>query len=76
MKAFVLVKTRIGLIPEVVKRLQAIPGVVEVDGTFGVYDAVLEVHADTLEHLGAIVFNEIQATAGVESTNTLPVVFQ
>lgn len=76
MKAFVLVKTRMGSIPEVVRRLQSVPGVVEVDGTFGVYDAVVEVHADTLEHLGEIVFNEIQSTAGVESTNTLPVVFR
>jgi DNA-binding Lrp family transcriptional regulator len=75
-KAFVLVKTRIGSVSEVVRRLQSIQGVTEVDGTFGIYDAVVEVHADTLEHLGEIVFDEIQTTAGVESTNTLPVVLR
>jgi DNA-binding Lrp family transcriptional regulator len=76
MKAYVLVKTRIGSVSDVVRRLQSIPGVLEVDGTFGIYDAVVQLEADTLDHLGAIVFNEIQTTAGVESTNTLPVVMR
>lgn len=76
MKAYVLVKARVGSAADVIKRLQSVRGVVEVDGTFGIYDAVVQVEADTLEHLGEIVFNEIQSTAGVEGTNTLPVVFQ
>jgi DNA-binding Lrp family transcriptional regulator len=75
MKAFVLVKARVGEISQVVKRLRTIDGVTEVDGTFGSWDAVAVVEAEELMHLGSIVFDEIQATAGVESTMTLPVVY-
>ena len=75
MKAFVLVKARVGEISKVVKRLGAIKGVVEVDGTFGAWDAVVVVEAEELRHLGAIVFDEIQCATGVETTMTLPVVY-
>jgi DNA-binding Lrp family transcriptional regulator len=75
MKAFVLVKARVGEISQVVNRLRTISGVTEVDGTFGSWDAVAIVEADELMHLGTIVFEEIQCTAGVESTMTLPVVY-
>ena len=74
MKAFVLVDARVGEVSQVVKRLQTIEGVVEVDGTFGLYDVVVVVEADELKQIGGIVFDEIQCTAGVESTITLPVV--
>lgn len=76
MKAFVLVKARVGEISQVVKRLRSVEGVTEVDGTFGTWDAVLVVEADELMHLGSIVFDNIQCTAGVESTITLPVVYE
>lgn len=75
MKAFVLVKARVGEITQVIKRLRSVDGVTEVDGTFGNWDAVLVVEADELMHLGSIVFDHIQCTSGVESTLTLPVVY-
>ena len=76
MKAYVLVKARIGEVSQVIKRLKAVDCVIEADGTFGAWDIVVMVEADTLKHLGAVVFDEIQCTAGVETTMTLPVVYE
>ena len=74
MKAFVLIKARIGEISLVTRRLKAIEGVLEVDATFGPWDGVVIVEADALEDLGDVVYDGIQCTAGVEDTMTLPVV--
>lgn len=75
MKAFVLIKAQVGTLPQVLKRLEAVEGVLEVDGTFGPWDVVALVESDTLAHLGQIVFEELQTTAGVVETVTLPVVY-
>ena len=74
MKAFVLIRSRVGEISQVVRLLKDIKGVVEVDGTFGRWDSVAVVEAETLEHLGVIVYDGIQCTPGVQETVTLPVV--
>lgn len=74
MRAFVLVNVKVGNLAPVIERLRAIDGVEMACGTFGQWNAVLELNADTLMHLGEIVFNEIRTTAGVETTLTLPVV--
>jgi DNA-binding Lrp family transcriptional regulator len=74
MKAYVLIRSSVGEISQVVRMLRNVKGVVEVDGTFGRWDTVAVVEADTLEHLGGVVYDGIQATPGVKETVTLPVV--
>ena len=74
MKAYVLIKSRVGEVSMVLRRIKAIEGVRAVDSTFGQWDAVAIVEADELSHLGKLIYDEIQCTAGVEGTLTLPVV--
>jgi DNA-binding Lrp family transcriptional regulator len=70
MKAFVLVKVRAGDVPEVVKNLRAIEGVVEAHMTLGPYDAIAVVDIADVARLGAITARKIQPIPGVEQTLT------
>jgi DNA-binding Lrp family transcriptional regulator len=70
MKAFILISIRTGEIADVVRHLDKIPQVRDVNMTFGPYDAVAIVYADSLEHLGKILANEIQPIPGIEETLT------
>ncbi|MDX9993124.1 MAG: Lrp/AsnC ligand binding domain-containing protein [Anaerolineales bacterium] len=70
MKAFILFNIRAGEIADVVRHLGKIPQVKDVNMTFGPYDAVAIVHADSLDHLGKMLANEIQPIAGIEETLT------
>lgn len=70
MKAYVLIKIRAGVVPEVVKQLREVEGVAEAHITFGPYDAVAVVETADISRLGAITASTIQAIPGVEQTLT------
>jgi DNA-binding Lrp family transcriptional regulator len=70
MKAFMLIEIRPGDIPEVVRQLQQIESVTEAYMTFGPYDAVAVVSADSVSHLGRIMSSVIQPIPGVLDTLT------
>ncbi|MCG2786417.1 MAG: Lrp/AsnC ligand binding domain-containing protein [Anaerolineae bacterium] len=70
MKAFILINIRTGEIADVIRHLDKIPQVRDVNMTFGPYDAVAIVQAESLDHLGKILANEIQPIPGVEETLT------
>ncbi|MFO7585693.1 MAG: Lrp/AsnC ligand binding domain-containing protein [Anaerolineales bacterium] len=70
MKAFILIHIRTGEIADVVRHLEKIPQVRDVNMTFGPYDAVAIIHAEDLNHLGKILANEIQPIPGIEETLT------
>jgi DNA-binding Lrp family transcriptional regulator len=70
MKAYVLVKIRPGSIEEVVRNMQRLPEVVEANPTFGPYDAVAAIQADTIGHLGRLVNVRIQSIPGIVETLT------
>jgi DNA-binding Lrp family transcriptional regulator len=70
MKAFVLIKVRAGEVPEVVKNLRSVEGVVEASMTFGPYDAIAVVEVPDMARLGAITARKIQPIPGVEQTLT------
>jgi DNA-binding Lrp family transcriptional regulator len=70
MKAFVLIKVRAGEIPEVVKNLRTVEGVVESHMTLGPYDVIAVLETTDVAKLGAITARKIQPIPGVEQTLT------
>ncbi len=74
MKAYVLIKTRVGETVDVVRALRETPGVISADVTFGPYDAVAVVSTSALDQIGDLVTNKIHQTPGVLETLTCLVV--
>lgn len=70
MKAYVLIKIRTGDVPEVLKNLRNVEGVVEASMTLGPYDAIAVVEVADVAQLGAITARKIQPIPGVEQTLT------
>mgnify|MGYP001764694684 CR=1 FL=1 len=70
MKAYVLLKIRVGEVGAVVKQLRRVDGVVEADMTFGPYDAVAVVQAEDINRLGNLVYLNIQPIPGILETLT------
>jgi len=57
------------------KQLLVIPGVVEVFGVLGGYDMVARIRAKDLDELTTIVTDKLRSNPGVESSQTLIVIF-
>jgi DNA-binding Lrp family transcriptional regulator len=70
-KAFVLINVESGFEESVVKELRAIPGVEEAYYSYGVYDIIAKIAADTMEHLKDTVTKHVRALPKVRSTLTL-----
>ncbi len=70
MKAYVLINTRAGDIPAVVRQLRRVQGVLEANMTFGPYDVVAILEAKDLNHLGDLIANQVQPIPGVVETIT------
>lgn len=70
MKAYVLISIRAGEIAEVVRQLLLVEGVKEAHMTFGPYDAVAEVAAESVNQLGQTLALHIQPIPGVLETLT------
>jgi DNA-binding Lrp family transcriptional regulator len=74
MKAYIMIHVRPGSVPEVVRNLRRLDGVLEAHMTFGPYDVVAEMEATDVNHLGKLVASEIQPIPGVIDTLTCLVV--
>lgn len=70
MKAYILINVRIGSITEVIHNLRKIDGIIEANMTFGPFDAVVVVKADSVNHLGRLIANDIHPIPGVKETIT------
>jgi len=70
MKAYILINVRTGEIPDVVRQMKKIEQVIDVNMTFGPYDAVAIVESKDINHLGTILASAIQPIPGVEETLT------
>lgn len=70
MKAYILMKVRIGSVSEVVRNLRNVKGVLEAHMTFGPYDAVVVIEAEDINHLGRMIANDIHPIPGVLETIT------
>jgi DNA-binding Lrp family transcriptional regulator len=70
MKAYILINVRIGSITEVIHNLRKIDGIIEANMTFGPFDAVVVVKAESVNHLGRVIANDIHPIPGVKETIT------
>jgi DNA-binding Lrp family transcriptional regulator len=70
-KAFVLINVESGSEDEVLKELKRIEGVEEAYFSYGVYDIITKIKADTMEKLKEMVTRQIRALSKVRSTLTL-----
>ena len=70
-RAFVLVNVESGSEDEVLKDLKKIEGVEEAYFSYGVYDLITKIKADTMEQLKEMVTRQIRALSKVRSTLTL-----
>jgi DNA-binding Lrp family transcriptional regulator len=74
MKAYILIHVRPGHVPEVVRNLRRMNGVLDANMTFGPYDVVAVVDASDVNRLGKMVAAEIQPIPEVIDTLTCMVV--
>ena len=70
-RAFVLINVESGSEDEVLKELKSIEGVEEAYFSYGVYDIITKIKADTMEQLKEMVTRKIRALSKVRSTLTL-----
>ena len=70
-RAFVLINVESGSEDEVLKELKKIEGVEEAYFSYGVYDLVTKIKADSMELLKDMVTRRIRALSKVRSTLTL-----
>ena len=73
-KAFLLISAELGRERDVVKELQSIPNVREVHVTYGVYDVIVKVEAESPQMLKDTITNQIRALDYIKSTLTMVVV--
>ena len=70
-RAFILVNVESGAEEQALKQLKSIEGVEESYVTYGVYDLMVRVKANTMEELKDIVTHKIRTSKQVRSTLTL-----
>jgi DNA-binding Lrp family transcriptional regulator len=70
-RAFVLINVESGSEDEVLREMKKIEGVEEVYFSYGVYDLLTKIKADTMENLKDMVTRKIRALNKVRSTLTL-----
>jgi DNA-binding Lrp family transcriptional regulator len=70
-QAFVLINVESGSEEEVVKELKKVEGVEEAHFSYGVYDIIARVKADSMEKLKEMVTRKIRTLSKVRSTLTL-----
>jgi DNA-binding Lrp family transcriptional regulator len=70
-RAFVLINVESGSEDEVLKELKSIEGVEEAYFSYGVYDLITKIRADSMDKLKEVVTRRIRTLTKVRSTLTL-----
>jgi len=70
-RAFVLINVESGSEDEVLKELKKIEGAEEAYFSYGVYDLITKIKADTMENLKDLVTRRVRSLNKVRSTLTL-----
>jgi DNA-binding Lrp family transcriptional regulator len=70
-RAFVLINVESGSEDEVLKELKSIEGVEEAYFSYGVYDLITKIRADSMDKLKELVTRKIRTLSKVRSTLTL-----
>ena len=72
--AYVLINCELGSEDEIINELKSLPGVIEVDGSYGVYDIIVKISADTMDKLKETITWHIRRLEKIKSTLTLIVI--
>lgn len=73
-RAIVLVNADVGRETDVYKSIKQIPEVTEVHTSYGTYDIIAIVNAETNEKLKGIITSRIRSIPSIRSTLSMPVV--
>jgi DNA-binding Lrp family transcriptional regulator len=73
-KAYILIEASIGQVAQVAERVRTLPSVAGADVVAGPYDVIAIVNADTPDHIGQLVMEQIHSIAGVNYTMTCVVI--
>lgn len=68
---YLLAETEVGRLDDVLKRLRAIPNVVEVQAVTGPFDLIVKVQAEHINEALDIVVSRIRKVPGLKGTETL-----
>jgi DNA-binding Lrp family transcriptional regulator len=72
--AYILIQTAVGKAAQVAKDIVEITGVQQVEDVTGPYDVIVRAEARTIDELGKLVVERVQAVDGITRTLTCPVV--
>ena len=68
---YLLVETDVGRLEDVMRRLKAVPNVVEVEAVTGPFDLIVKVQAEHINTALDIVVSKIRKVPGIKGTETL-----
>lgn len=68
---YLLVETDVGRLEEVMRRVQGVPHVVEVQGVTGPFDLIVKLQAPHINEALDVVMTRIRRIPGIKSTETL-----
>ncbi|HSG73669.1 MAG TPA: Lrp/AsnC ligand binding domain-containing protein [Nitrosopumilaceae archaeon] len=69
--AYLLISCNIGKLDEVIKHLEQLNNIKEIQGTFGPYDIIAKVESLTRQHLQRFIVQQIRTLIGIRSALTL-----
>ena len=69
--AFVLIKVKPGMDRDVLKAVEELPEVKEVETVYGEYDMLLKISVGNMDELDSFIFDTVRRIRGVEGTTTL-----
>ena len=69
--AYVLINCELGSEESIIKQLKSLPGIIQVDGTFGAYDILAKIESSTVEDLRETITWKIRKIEQIRSTLTL-----
>jgi len=72
--AYVLLNCELGHENEIINELKKLPGVVEVEGSYGDYDMIVKISADTMDKLKETITWHVRKIEKIKSTLTLIVI--
>ncbi|GJM37620.1 MAG: AsnC family transcriptional regulator [Acidimicrobiales bacterium] len=72
--AYILIQADVGTAADVANQVGALDSVITAEVAMGPYDVIARVESPTMDELGQVVVNAVQAIAGVERTLLCPIV--
>ncbi|UCH31670.1 MAG: Lrp/AsnC ligand binding domain-containing protein [Candidatus Bathyarchaeota archaeon] len=74
LEAYILLRIKPGTDRSVLRSVQKLQQVSEMDTVYGEYDLLMKIQVETMEALDALIFDTVRTIKGVERTTTLIVI--